>query len=56
MGLATALLVLYAVLSLTLPFALRGDRTLATFLAYVALTLAAILTSTLRLRRWAGVG
>ncbi len=55
MELESALLVLCAALSLLLPFALRGDRSLATFLAYVVLSLLAILTSVLRLRRWAGV-
>ncbi len=55
MGLAVALLVLYAALSLVLPLALSGDRSLATFAVYVVLTLAAIATSAFRLRRWSGV-
>ncbi len=48
-------LVAYVVLSLTLPYMLSGDRTMLTFITYVALTTLSITTALLHLRRWVEV-
>jgi len=44
--------VLLAVLSLVIPFIMAGDRTLATFVLYIALALAVLALSLINLRRW----
>jgi len=44
--------VLLAVLSLVIPFVTAGDRTLATFVLYIALALAVLALSLINLRRW----
>jgi hypothetical protein len=50
------LLLVCAVLSLVLPYVLAGDRTLTSFAAYVALTVATLAIAYTHLRRWARVG
>ncbi|MEM0260758.1 MAG: hypothetical protein QXJ51_05310 [Sulfolobales archaeon] len=49
------LLIVYIMLSLALPYILSGDRSLITFLVYVILTLAAMITAFARLRRWSEI-
>jgi len=43
---------LFASLSLVIPFATAGDRTLTTFALYVLLALAVLALSLINLRRW----
>lgn len=52
MDVGSALLVAYVVLSLALPYALSGDRSMTTFFTYVFLTLLAVATALARLKRW----
>lgn len=49
-------LLVYVVLSLILPYMLAGDRGLTTFTVYVLLSVAAVATAALRLKRWSRVG
>jgi len=44
--------VLLAVLSLVIPFVTAGDKTLTTFVLYIALAIAAIALCLINLRRW----
>ncbi len=51
-----ALLLVCVALSLALPSALAGDRSLASFAVYVALTIATLLIAYTYLMRWSRVG
>ena len=51
-----ALLLVCVVLSLALPYALAGDRSLTSFAVYVALAVSTLLIAYTYLRRWAGFG
>lgn len=52
MDVGSVLLVVYVMISLALPYALSGDRSMTTFYTYVLLTLLAMATALVRLKRW----